>query len=232
MSTDNPRRKELDHSLELLIDEAPFMDKMRTCSTGFGRFMSSFVFFYDQDLMIQTLDELFSYLPDHGRILEIEGGTGVLTLPEYKKRPGLSVFFQNEGDEESLRRMQQAHRRADLLGVNEIYYMTCSTDFLPVEDDLFDCVVNVNGFHGDPHMAREEIYRVLKPGGLYIGLNYVRGACSRTDFCIQKLHLYRHDFFEPWDTKKNLERRLHALFNEVNLKYVEGFGMMICQKEF
>lgn len=137
MSTDNPRRKELDHSLELLIDEAPFMDKMRTCSTGFGRFMSSFVFFYDQDLMIQTLDELFSYLPDHGRILEIEGGTGVLTLPEYKNRPGLSVFFQNEGDEESLRRMQQAHRRADLLGVNEIYYMTCSTDFLPVEDDLF-----------------------------------------------------------------------------------------------
>ena len=53
---------------------------------------------------------------------------------------------------------------------------------LPYEDDTFDIVLSLNGFHAfpDKEAAYREVFRVLRPGGTFCGCFYVMGEHKRT----------------------------------------------------
>lgn len=60
---------------------------------------------------------------------------------------------------------------------------------LPYGDNTFDIVLSLNGFHAfpDKEAAYAEVFRVLKPGGIFYGAFYIQGESARTDWFIRNL---------------------------------------------
>ena len=72
--------------------------------------------------------------------------------------------------------MRQAQEKAKRLHL-KITFRQGDVGELPYEDDIFDTVLSLNGFHAfpDKEAAYREVFRVLKPGGTFCGCFYVRG---------------------------------------------------------
>ena len=66
---------------------------------------------------------------------------------------------------------------------------------LPYEDDTFDIVLSLNGFHAfpDKEAAYREVFRVSRPGGTFCSCFYVKGEHRRTDWFVR--HVYEGRFF-------------------------------------
>ena len=54
---------------------------------------------------------------------------------------------------------------------------------LQMDDETFDIVISMNGFHvfPDKQKAFREIWRTLKPGGDFIACFYIKEKSRRTD---------------------------------------------------
>ncbi len=98
-----------------------------------------------------------------GNVLEIGVGTG-LNLPFYDTRKIISLT----GLEPSPGMAQMACRRAQVLNI-DFKLMTAGAESIPVASSTLDAVVMTYTLCtvSDPHRAIQEIYRVLKPGGLF-----------------------------------------------------------------
>ena len=103
---------------------------------------------------------------------------------------------------------------------------------LPFEDESFDIVLSLNGFHAfpDKEAAYRETFRVLKKGGTFCGCFYVRGECARTDWFIRHLYQPKGFFTPPYETETSLRQRLSKLYRSVNVTSVEGIGCFRCIK--
>ena len=103
---------------------------------------------------------------------------------------------------------------------------------LPFEDESFDIVLSLNGFHAflDKEAAYRETFRVLKPGGIFCGCFYVQGGCKRTDWFIRHLYQPKGFFTPPYETEQSLRRRLSKLYKEAEVTMVEGMGCFCCRK--
>ena len=103
---------------------------------------------------------------------------------------------------------------------------------LPFEDESFDTVVSLNGFHAfpDKEAAYAETYRVLKKGGMFTGCFYVEGIGKRTDFFLQGLYTKAGFFTPPFETLTSLERRLQNMYSSVEVSHVRSIGMFRCIK--
>ena len=103
---------------------------------------------------------------------------------------------------------------------------------LPFEDESFDIVLSLNGFHAfpDKEAAYRETFRVLKPGGTFCGCFYVQGGCKRTDWFIRHLYQPKGFFTPPYETEQSLRRRLSGLYKEAEVTMVEGMGCFCCMK--
>lgn len=67
--------------------------------------------------------------------------------------------------------------KADRLHLKNVTFRQGDVGALPYEDDTFDIVLSLNGFHAfpDKEAAYREVSRVLKPGGTFCGCFYVKG---------------------------------------------------------
>lgn len=79
--------------------------------------------------------------------------------------------------------MEHAKRRAAALGLSKVNFQQGDVGNLPFQDETFDLVLSLNGFHAfpDKKSAYNVIFRVLKPGGNFCGCFYVQGENRRTD---------------------------------------------------
>ena len=111
-------------------------------------------------------------------------------------------------------------------------YMQGDVGALPFEDESFDIVLSLNGFHAfpDKEAAYRETFRVLKPGGTFCGCFYVQGGCRRTDWFIKHLYQPKGFFTPPYETEVSLRQRLSGMYAEVNVTGVEGIGCFRCRK--
>jgi ubiquinone/menaquinone biosynthesis C-methylase UbiE len=128
--------------------------------------------------------------------------------------------------------MASAKEKAGALGLKNISFLQGDVGALPFEDESFDIVLSLNGFHAfpDKEAAYRETFRVLKAGGTFCGCFYVQGGHKLTDWFIRHLYQPRGFFTPPYETEQSLRARLSGLYSESEVAMVEGMGCFCCRK--
>ena len=103
---------------------------------------------------------------------------------------------------------------------------------LPFGNSSFDIVLSLNGFHAfpDKEAAWREIFRVLRPGGIFCGCFYVTGQNRRTDWLIRRLYVPKGWFTPPFETAESLRHRLEEIFGPAKVRTVQSIASFACRK--
>ena len=224
------RKEQIKSAYKLTGGHASFYDGMMTYSTLAGKAICRIVWNMDGDKNLRYLEKALSGIPEDfsGKLLEVPVGTGVLTMPVYKDLPEAEITCLDY----SAAMMETAQKRAEHAGINHITFVQGDVGALPFEDESFDIVLSLNGFHAfpDKEAAWRETYRVLKKGGTFCGCFYIQGGCKRTDRFIKKLYVPKGFFTPPFETEDSLRQRLTGMYEEVSVSSVEGMGCFRCRK--
>lgn len=161
-------------------------------------------------------------------LLEVPVGTGVLTMPVYKKLPDAEIVCLDYSPE----MMKNAERRASSMEIRNVLFRRGDVSALPFEDGSFDIVLSLNGFHAfpDKEAAYSETFRVLKKGGTFCGCFYIQGEKKRTDWFCKHVLTPKGSFTPPYETKQSLKIRLSQLYEDVELKNINAVGIFCCKK--
>ena len=108
------------------------------------------------------LEKVLSGIPDGfaGKLLEVPVGTGVLTMPVYKRLPQAEITCLDYSPD----MMATARRRASAAGLTNVRFRQGDVGALPFANGSFDVALSLNGFHTfpDKEAAYREIYRILR----------------------------------------------------------------------
>ena len=163
------RKDEIRSAYKYLGKEATFYDGMITCSTIPGKAVCKVVWNMGPEENTRYLDLAMAGIPENfsGKMLEVPVGTGVLTMPVYKALLHADITCLDY----SADMMAVAQHRAEKMGLENIQFRQGDVGALPLEDNSFDLVLSLNGFHAfpDKEAAFRETFRVLKPGGTFCG---------------------------------------------------------------
>ena len=224
------RKSEIQNAYKYLGKEATFYDGMITCSTLTGRAVCKVVWNVGPEENTRYLELAMAGIPDdfRGNMLEVPVGTGVLTMPVYRDLPEADITCLDYSRD----MMSSAQEKAEAAGIKNIRFLQGDVGTLPFEDESFDIVLSLNGFHAfpDKEAAYRETLRVLKPGGTFCGCFYVQGGCSRTDWFIRHLYQPKGFFTPPYETETSLRQRLSGSYSSVSVQSVEGIGCFRCVK--
>ena len=225
------RKEQIKNAYKLTGDNANFYDGMMTYSTFLGKAICRMVWNMDGEKNLRYIEQALSGVPEDfcGKLLEVPVGTGVLTMPVYRELPGADITCLDY----SADMMQSARKKAEAAGIRNITFLQGDVGALPFEDETFDTVLSLNGFHAfpDKEAAYRETFRVLKPGGTFCGCFYVEGGCKRTDWFIRHLYVPKGFFTPPFETETSLRVRLAGMYENVRVTMVEDIGCFVCTKK-
>ncbi len=224
------RKEQIKSAYRQLGGSAGFYDGIITCSTLPGRAVCGLIWNMDREKNTRYLEQALSGIPEDfkGRLLEVPVGTGVLTMPVYRELPDADITCLDYSED----MMDKARKRAAAAGIRNISFLQGDVGALPFEDESFDTVLSLNGFHAfpDKEAAYRETYRVLKKGGTFCGCFYIQGGCRRTDWFIRNFYVPKGFFTPPFETEDTLRRRLSGMYEKVTVSSVEGMGCFACIK--
>ena len=224
------RHEEIKNAYKSLGGDATFYDGMITCSTLSGKAVCKLVWNMDKRKNDHYLELAMSGIPKDfsGKMLEVPVGTGILSMPVYKTLPNADITCLDYSPDMMKRAEWQAAKR----GIENVHFMQGDVGKMSFEDESFDLVMSLNGFHAFPNKeaAYNEIFRVLKPGGIFCGCFYVKGENKRTDFLVDKIYTPKGYFTPPYETADSLEMRLKTMYKKVQVKTVEGMAAFRCRK--
>ena len=225
------RKEQIKSAYKQLGGRANFYDGMNTCSTLLGKAACRFVWNMDREKNLRYIEQALAGVPDDfaGKLLEVPVGTGVLTMPVYKGLPNADITCLDYSDN----MMNIARQRAENAGISNVNFQQGDVGALPYEDETFDIVLSLNGFHAfpDKEAAYLETFRVLKKGGTFCGCFYVQGGCKRTDWFIKHVYVPKGFFTPPFETEDSLRNRLSGMYGGVRVTAVEGIGCFLCKKQ-
>lgn len=220
------RHEVIQNVYKSLGGEATFYDGMITCSTLPGRAVCRLVWAMGRAENARYLERALSGIPEDfaGKLLEVPVGTGVLTMPVYRTLPKAKITCLDYSPD----MMERARRRAP----DNVSFVQGDVGQLPFDDESFDIVLSLNGFHAfpDKEAAYAETFRVLKRGGVFCGCFYVKGENRRTDGFIDKLYTPKGFFTPPYETADSLRTRLERMYARVELETVRAMASFVCQK--
>ncbi len=224
------RKEQIRNAYKLTGRNNGFYDGMMTYSTLLGKAVCRLVWNMDGEKNIRYIETALSGIPEDfsGKLLEVPVGTGVLTMPVYQELKKADITCLDYSED----MMNSARKKADLAGIRNIAFQQGDVGVLPFEDETFDIVLSMNGFHAfpDKEAAYRETYRVLKPGGIFCGCFYIKDGCRRTDWFIEHLYVPKGFFTPPFETESSLRERLSGMYEEVSVTAVEGIGCFRCRK--
>ena len=219
------RKEEIKNAYKNLGKAHGFYDGMITATTFLGTAVSKLVWNMGREEDLEYQSRVFSSIPSDfcGRLLEVPVGTGVLSMPIFKTLPEADITCLDYSE----KMMEAARKRAEEMVIRNISFSQGDVGALPFEDESFDVVLSLNGFHAFPNKeaAYSETYRVLKPGGLFCGCFYVKGNNSRTDFMIRKFYIKAGYFSEPFETMDSLKERLSKMYDSLEVSNVESIAV-------
>ncbi|MBU8822749.1 class I SAM-dependent methyltransferase [Mycolicibacterium goodii] len=131
-------------------------------------------------------DRLAQFVADQhpGRVLELCGGTGYAARLLAHKSPTTRVDSLDISPEMLAVGRTRLHRA----GMDNVTLHQGDAAALPFDDDTFDVVMSVLGWHELPtdirHRAIDETIRVLRPGGQLIAIDLDPPPTARTAFDI------------------------------------------------
>jgi len=208
-----------------------FYDSMITCSTTLGKAVGKLVWDMNAEDCAEYQTKALSGIPEgfSGRLLEVPVGTGVLTVPVYQTMPYAQITCLDYSPD----MMAQASTKVERLGLRNVFFKQGDVGALPFEDNSFDIVLSLNGFHAfpDKNAAFSETFRVLKNGGIFCGCFYVKGLCKRTDFIIRHIYQSLRFFTPPYETLGSLSARLKNMYSQVELDNIKAIAYFVCRKE-
>ena len=223
------RKAAIQESYRQLGGMAGFYESLLTCSTPAGRLANKLMWGFDADSTRQWIDRAIAIPADFsGKMLEVPVGTGVLTLPVYQKLPRADITCLDYSTE----MMAHAQMRAEVMGIRNVRFCQGDVGQLPFDDESFDLVLSLNGFHAFPDKAAAyaETRRVLKKGGIFCGCFYVQGEKKRTDWFCKHLLVRKCSFTPPFETSASLERRLSGLYRQAEVRALNAVATFRCVK--
>lgn len=222
--------EEVRQAYQMLGKEANAYDGMITCSTLFGKTICKLVWDMNKADNDRYLQLALAGIPEDfsGRLLEVPVGTGVLTMPMYRKLKSADVTCLDYSAE----MMATAQKRAEKFRLRNVRFLQGDVGTLPFENERFDTILSLNGFHAfpDKDAAYRETFRVLKPGGVFCGCFYIKGETSRTDRFIRHYYEPKGFFTPPFETATSLKKRLEGLYASVTLNTVKSMACFCCRK--
>ncbi len=224
------RKDQIRNAYKVTGNSASFYDGMITYSTMPGKAVCRIVWNMDGEKNLKYLEMALSEVPEDfkGNLLEVPVGTGVLTMPVYRDLPEADITCLDYSEN----MMSAAQARARDMSLNNVKFLQGDVGELPFEDESFDVVLSLNGFHAfpDKEAAYRETFRVLKPGGTFCGCFYIKGQNRRTDWIIRHLYQPGGYFTPPYETKESLRKRLEGMYSKVKVAGVEGMACFRCVK--
>ena len=215
---------------ELGADFASFYDGMVTYTTPSGKLLNRIIWGFDERSTERWISSALSGISDDfsGRLLEIPVGTGVITMPTYRKLPDADITCMDYSSD----MMKNAQMRAQAMNIENITFKQGDVGKLPFTDETFDIVLSLNGFHAFPEKeaAYRETFRVLKKGGIFCGCFYIWGEMKRTDFFVKHMLEPKNSFTPPYETRESLERKLKSMYRIVKVRTVNAEGIFKCRK--
>lgn len=163
--------------------------------------------------------KVLSYIPDDfsGKLLDVPVGTAVFTQRKWSSLKNAHITCLDYSTD----MLEQAKRRLD--GQAHINFIQGDVGNLQMDDESFDIVLSMNGFHAfpDKQKAFSETYRVLKSGGDFIACFYIKGKSKKTDWLVKNILAKKGWFTPPFQTEKELKNTLQKMYKEVEL-HVDG----------
>ena len=224
------RKDEIRNAYRHMGGDHDFYDGMIICSTLSGRLVTRAVWAMSEEENHEYIAKAMQGIPEGfaGKLLEVPVGTGILSMPLYKTLPEADVTCLDY----SADMMARAQKRAEGMGLCNVYFQQGDVGALPYEDGSFDTVLSLNGFHAfpDKEAAYRETFRVLAPGGTFCGCFYIAGQHKRTDWFVNHLYVPKGYFTPPFETLKSLRNRLEGMYANVKIETVKGIACFICTK--
>lgn len=163
--------------------------------------------------------KVLSYIPDDfsGKLLDVPVGTAVFTQHKWSSLKNAHITCLDYSTD----MLEQAKRRLD--GQAHINFIQGDVGNLQMDDESFDIVLSMNGFHAfpDKQKAFRETCRVLKSGGDFIACFYIKGKSKRTDWLVKNILAKKGWFTPPFQTEEELKNTLQKMYKEVEL-HVDG----------
>lgn len=163
--------------------------------------------------------KVLSYIPDDfsGKLLDVPVGTAVFTQRKWSSLKNAHITCLDYSTD----MLEQAKRRLD--GKAHINFIQGDVGNLQMDDESFDVVLSMNGFHAfpDKQKAFRETFRVLKSGGDFIACFYIKGKSKRTDWLVKNILAKKGWFTPPFQTEEELKNTLQKMYKEVEL-HVDG----------
>ena len=229
-SNNNNNLKDKIESAYRIIGSNSFYDEMMTHSSYLGSFVDYLVWGYskaDSDLIN---GRVLSYIGENfnGKLLDVPVGTGVLTIPFYSLITKADINCLDYSEE----MLNQAKEKAEKLKINNIKFQKGDVGNLPFENDTFDIVLSMNGFHAfpDKEKAYNETYRVLKPGGKFCGCFYIKGQSWKTDFIVNNIYVKKGFFTPPFETLETFRERMEKMYKKIEIDNVKSLISFNCTK--
>ncbi|WP_312045258.1 methyltransferase domain-containing protein [Anaerotignum sp.] len=225
-----PRNDEIRNAYKTMGGGHTFYDGMITCSTFLGKTVCKMIWGMNQDENNRYLQLALQGIPSDfsGKMLEVPVGTGILTMPIYARLQKSEIICLDYSKE----MMARAQHRADAMHFHHVTLCQGDVGALNFPDETFDLVLSLNGFHAFPDKegAYKEIFRVLKPQGIFCGCFYVQGERKRTDWFIERFYVPKGFFTPPFETKQSLEGKLQEMYDQVQLNCVGAMASFTCIK--
>ena len=224
------RKQEIQASYKQLGEFGNFYDKILLRKGFGGKLANTLMWGFNEETTAEWIGGWQAGIPDDfsGRLLEVPIGTGVLTMPVYQRLPDAEFTCLDY----SVQMMENAKKRAKSMDLSNVSFLQGDVGKLPFQDESFDIVLSLNGFHAfpDKEAAYSETFRVLKKGGTFCGCFYTEGGSKRTDWVTKHIFVPKGAFTPPFETAASLKARLSRMYAEVDFKTVRAEGIFVCRK--
>lgn len=187
-------------------------DDVLTARKWWSRLYMNRIWKVDDNLIAK---EVLAMLPDdfQGEILDIPVGTAVFTAEKFRNMQKAKII----GVDYSQDMLNIASERILEEKNNNVTLQHGDVCKLAFENERFDAVLSMNGFHAFPaakYKSFSETYRVLRKGGIFLGCFYIKGERCIANWVVRNILDKKGFFTPPHFTKNEAIELLKSLYGE------------------